>query len=102
MGHESRIEPWLPSTTVLLVNFRAGCLRREQTMKTAARGDRTPWSQLGEHSIGRAGGTSLRWAGSKQNSSSAGVFFLDFPVYRTYVSGRSHYFSTSYRKLNQD
>src|SRR5215468_3215046 len=34
MGHESRIEPWLPLTTVLLVSFRADWLRREEAMKT--------------------------------------------------------------------
>jgi hypothetical protein len=34
MGHESRIEPWLPLTTVLPVSFRADWLRREEAMKT--------------------------------------------------------------------
>ena len=40
MGHESRIEPWLPLTTVLLVSFRLDCFCREQAMKTAERENR--------------------------------------------------------------
>ena len=44
MGHESRIEPWLPLTTVLLVGFRADWLHREETMKTAERENRNCWT----------------------------------------------------------
>jgi hypothetical protein len=46
MGHESRIEPWLPLTTVLLVSFRADWLRREQAMKTARRENRNCWAAV--------------------------------------------------------
>jgi hypothetical protein len=42
MGHESRIEPWLPLTTVLLVSFRADWLRREEA-KTAKTENRNCW-----------------------------------------------------------
>jgi hypothetical protein len=44
MGHESRIEPWLPLTTVLLVSFRADWLRREEAMKTAEKENRNRWT----------------------------------------------------------
>src|SRR6516225_1311853 len=46
MGHESRIEPWLPLTTVLLVSFRADWLRREEGMKTAWRENRNCWADV--------------------------------------------------------
>jgi hypothetical protein len=46
MGHESRIEPWLPLTTVLLVSFRADWLRREEAMKTAGRENRNCWAAV--------------------------------------------------------
>ena len=46
MGHESRIELWLPLTTVLLVSFRADWLRREEAMKTAERENRNRWADM--------------------------------------------------------
>ena len=46
MGHESRIEPWLPLTTVLLVSFRADWLRREEAMKTARKKKRDSWAAV--------------------------------------------------------
>ena len=46
MGHESRIELWLPLTTVLLVSFRADWLRREEAMKTAERENRNRWVDM--------------------------------------------------------
>src|SRR2546429_8729562 len=46
MGHESRIEPWLPMTTVLLVSFRTDWLRREDTMKTAWKETGNRWAAV--------------------------------------------------------
>src|SRR5438876_989405 len=46
MGHESRIEPLLPMTTVLLVSFRTDWLRREDTMKTAWKETGNRWAAV--------------------------------------------------------
>src|SRR5438046_2940556 len=46
MGHESRIEPWLPMTTVLLVSFRTDWIRREDTMKTAWKETGNRWAAV--------------------------------------------------------
>jgi hypothetical protein len=88
MGHESRIELWLPLTTVLLVSFRADWLRREEAMKTAERENRNRWADMFKRLRewhGRSEATLFKYVGleARETPAVGEVFSLDFPLYRT-------------------
>ena len=88
MGHESRIEPWLPLTTVLLVSFRADWLRREEAMKTARKENRNCWSAVFSIRVDGLAGQNLpliTWGlEARETPAVKGEeFSLDFPFYRT-------------------
>src|SRR5277367_2083889 len=89
MGHESRIEPWSPHlTTCCFAGFGTNRLRCEEAMKTA---DRENPNRLPKVSSNRAHGAArseqilLHHVGceARKTPADAGVFFLDFPFYRT-------------------
>src|SRR5947208_16597088 len=88
MGHESRIELWLPLTTVLLVSFRADWLRREGSDEN--RGEKQP-NSLGRHVQrlrewhGRSEPTLFKYVGleARETPAVGKIFSLDFPLYRT-------------------
>jgi hypothetical protein len=94
MGHESRIELWSPNlTAVLFAGFGTNRLRCDEAMKTA---DREPKS-LGQNSQqpstwrGSSAQILLNQAGceARKTPADGGVFFLDFPFYRTLPGLRS-------------
>ena len=89
MGHESRIEPWSPHLTAFcFAGFGTDRLRRAEVMKTAGRENPNHWAKV---SSSRAHGAevqnrscSIMWAGKQEKVRPLqGVFFLDFPFYRT-------------------
>ena len=89
MGQESRIEPWSPHLTAFcFAGFGTDRLRREEVMKTTGRENPNRW---GNASSNRAHGAevqnrscSIMWAGKQEKIRPLrGVFFLDFPFYRT-------------------
>src|SRR5438046_10647678 len=88
MGHESRIELWLPLTTVLLVSFRANWLRREGSDEN--RREKQP-NSLGRHVQrlrewhGRSEPTLFKYVGleARETPAVGKIFSLDFPLYRT-------------------
>ena len=97
MGHESRIEPWLPLTTVLLVSFRADWLRREETMKRARKENRNCWAAVSSIRVdGLAGQNSALitwgWKQEKVQPSREKNFLLTSPSIElpSRRSGRSY------------
>src|SRR5277367_2192675 len=90
MGHESRIELWSPNLTAFcFVGFGTDRLRRERAMKTAGRENPNRWATLASNRAPGAGGQnrtrSIKWAAKQEKvPAGAGVFFLDFYLYRTY------------------
>src|SRR5947199_8600088 len=87
MGHESRIELWLPLTTVLLVSFRADWLRREGSDEN--RWEKQP-NSLGRHVQrlrewhGRSEPALFKYVGleARETPAVGKIFSLDFPLYR--------------------
>src|SRR5580704_8002416 len=89
IGHESPIEPWLAPDhrSALRVSELRASLR--QAMKTAGRGNPNRWSTAScTPSLwrGRSEQISLDHMGweTRKTPAVAEVFFLDFPLYRTY------------------
>jgi hypothetical protein len=67
MGRESRIEPWSPNLTIiLLAGFGTDRLRCEQAMKTAGRGNPNRWpiapSNRAPGADGQNRSCSIKWA----------------------------------------
>src|SRR6266704_635761 len=87
MGHESRIEPWLPMTTVLLVSFRTDWIRREDTMKTAWKETGNRWAAVFSIRMDGAGSEPnlFKHVGleAREIPAVGEVFSLDFHLYRT-------------------
>src|ERR1700687_1745090 len=89
MGHESQIELWSPNlTTFCFVGFGTDRLRREEAMKTAGRENPNHGGALPRNrahgAVGQNRSRSTKWAAKQEKSQpDAGVFFLDFSLYRT-------------------
>jgi hypothetical protein len=90
MGHESQIELWSPNlTTFCFVGFGTDRLRRQAAMKTAGKENPQPLRHY--TAANRTAGAEARCISaqsggleSKKTSGHGEVFFLDFPLYRTY------------------
>ena len=89
MGHESRIELWSPNlTTFCFAGFGTDRLRCEEAMKTAGRENPNRWTirvQQPSTWRGRSEQILLNPVGceARKIPADAGVFFLDFYLYRT-------------------
>src|SRR5277367_1521867 len=89
MGHESRIEPWSPHLAAFcFAGFGTDRLRRAEVMKTAGRENPNRWGkrvQQPSTSRGSSEQILLNQMGceARKSRAVAGVFFLDFPFYRT-------------------
>jgi hypothetical protein len=90
IGHESLIEPWwAPDHPFCFAGFRTDRLRREQPMKTAGRGNPNHWGYSAQHPSpwpGQSEQISLDHLGweARKTPAAGYVFFLDFPLYRTF------------------
>ena len=90
MGHESRIEPWSPHLTAFcFAGFGTDRLRSEEVMKTAGRENPNRWGNASSKPSTSRGSSEqilLNHVGceARKSPAVAGVFFLDFPFYRTY------------------
>ena len=89
MGHESRIELWLPpDNRVLLVSFRADWLRREEGDENRWKRKPKPLGRRVQHSRGwrgRSEPTLFKYVGleARETPAVGEMFSLDFPLYRT-------------------